>query len=291
VKRALKWLRASQPFNRVATSAVRAVLRITGRDSEVVVRHLHRVGTVECRLPNGRLLKLWSLGDDWVANEVYWRGWTAYEPETTPLFFRLAARSPATIDVGAYVGFYSLLAGHANPEGRVLALEPHPQAFERLTRNVSINSVRNVECVNAAADDVEGAGELFSVPTALPTSSSLAQAFMAPYSPNRIPVKRVTLDGLLAEKGVGCVGLVKIDTETTEADVLRGMSRTIARDRPAILCEVLPSAPVGAIEELLAPHGYDYYHLRPGGPTRENTLTAHGEWLNHLCICGSIDGL
>lgn len=95
------------------------------------MRHLHRLGRVATRLPDGRVLRLWSQADDWVSNQVFWRGWQGYEPETTPLFYRLARRAHVTLDVGAHVGFFSLLAGHANAAGRVFAFEPLEKAFRR----------------------------------------------------------------------------------------------------------------------------------------------------------------
>src|SRR5262249_7372061 len=120
-KRIAKAIRGSQPFNRIATSIVRALLRGSGRRSEFVIKHLHRVGPVWARLPNGRTLRLWSRGDDWVSNQVYWRGWDGYDPETIPLFFRMARRAQTILDVGAYVGFYTLLAALANPWAGVYA--------------------------------------------------------------------------------------------------------------------------------------------------------------------------
>ena len=104
LNKVLKSIRGSQPFNFLATGTVRAVLRATGLRSELVIKHLHRRGRVRCRLPNGRVLRLWSRADDWICTQVYWRGWAGYEPETTPLFFRLASRARFTLDVGAHVG-------------------------------------------------------------------------------------------------------------------------------------------------------------------------------------------
>ncbi len=65
----------------VATSMTRAALSAVGANSELVVKHLHRVGTVRRILPNGRALVLGSHGDDWISNQVYWRGWAGYETE------------------------------------------------------------------------------------------------------------------------------------------------------------------------------------------------------------------
>src|SRR5580693_402829 len=144
---ALKALRTSQPFNWLTTSSLRAGLDLMGVRSEIVIKHLHRVGPVGCKLPNKRKLRFWSRGDDWVSNQVYWRGWRGYEPETTPLFFRLATGANVTIDVGAHVGFYALLAAHANPAGHVVAFEPMPAIHARLARNVRMNGLANVTCV------------------------------------------------------------------------------------------------------------------------------------------------
>src|SRR5712691_1902353 len=146
----LKAFRASQPFNFVTTSLVRGLCCSVGRTPEVIIRHLHRVGPVDALLPNGRRLRLWSRADYWVSNQVFWRGWSGYEPETAPLFFEMAQRARLIVDVGAYVGYYSLLGAHANPEGLVLAFEPLPSNFFRLRSNVDRNRLANVRCVPAA---------------------------------------------------------------------------------------------------------------------------------------------
>src|SRR3954453_2127985 len=120
----LKAVRAWRPFNGPATSATRAVSRTTGREFEAAIKHLPRTGPAHSSLPNGEPLRLWSRGDDWISNQVFWRGWDGYEPETTRLFFRLAREAEVVLDIGAYVVFFALLAGLPNRHGRVLAFEP-----------------------------------------------------------------------------------------------------------------------------------------------------------------------
>src|SRR6476661_8436084 len=70
---AIKWLRASQPFNAAATAALSAVLPAGGA-REFARRHLPRMGHVRARLPNGSDLRVWSRGDDGVANDLFWGG-------------------------------------------------------------------------------------------------------------------------------------------------------------------------------------------------------------------------
>jgi len=284
VKRALKRLRASQPFNHLATGTVHALQTATGVHSELVVKHLHKVGMVRRKLPNGRTLRLWSRADDWVSNQVYWRGWSGYEPETIPLFFRLAARALVTFDVGAYVGFFSLVAAHANPKARVYAFEPMPTVYERLQMNVRINHLSNVQCVNCAIGDTEGAAEFYSSGSEMQCSSSLSLGFMRGVERmHSFPVEVVTLDRFVRDNNLDRVDLMKIDTESTEPQVLSGMAETLARDHPLIVCEVLKDR--GAerqLEAILSPLGYRYYHLTPNGPVLREHVEGHPEWLNYL---------
>jgi FkbM family methyltransferase len=285
LKQALKRLRSSQPFNMLATGALRRAFQIVGAEPEVVIKHLHHVGPTRVKLPNGRTLRLWSRGDDWVSNQIFWRGWDGYEPETGPLFFHMAQRANVTLDIGAYVGFFSLLAAHANPRGQVYSFEPMPQIFGRLKANVARNYLKNVECFLSAVGAERGTADFYySTDTLLPTSSSLSQEFMQE-TPNlthtSVPV--ATIDDFVRERGIARVDLIKIDTESTEPDVLRGMSKTLERDHPDMVCEVLHGRGTAeALEEILRPLGYRFYHLSAEGPQLRDHIEPHPELFNYL---------
>lgn len=280
----VKRLRVSQPFNRIATSSIRSVLRATGLPSETIIKHVHRIGMVHSELPNGRTLRLWSRADDWVSNQVYWRGWQGYEPETAPLFFRVASRARRTLDVGAYVGFFTLLAGHANPNGRVFAFEPLPDAYKRLQNNVELNSLSNVVAVASAVGEVDGRADFFCADTHMPCSSSLSYEFMQSADSLRsIQVPVAKLDTFVRENGVQGVDLMKIDTESTEPQVLNGMIETIRRDQPVIFCEVLKErGSEELLQEIIRSINYRAYLLTPDGPDLRDRIEGHPEWLNYL---------
>lgn len=284
IRNALKRVRYVQPFNHFATGAVRRLFAATGLHSELVIKHLHRVGTVSSYLPNGCSLRLWSRADDWVSNQVYWRGWSGYEPETVQLFFKLATLSRSTIDVGAYVGFFALVAAHANSDGLVYAFEPLAEPYERLRRNVELNQLSNVRCIPSAVGNAEGKAEFYHVPINMPCSSSLSFEFMRSaqeLQSSWVPV--TTLDAFVQEQGLNHIDLVKIDTESTEPDVIRGMAETIRRDRPHIVCEVLKGrGSEQAVDELVRSFGYSCYHLRPEGPVLCDRVEGHPSWLNYL---------
>lgn len=284
MKRLLKKIRASQPFNRISTSGVQTLLNATGLHSELVIKHLHRVGTVKRKLPNGHTLLLWSRGDDWVSNQVFWRGWDGYEPETATLFFRLAGRARVTFDVGAYVGFFALLAAHANPEGWVYAFEPLPSVYKRLLRNVELNRLTNVQCLAIAVGETDGTAEFWHIDAETPCSSSLSFEFMrttANVVSSIVPV--ITLDRFVQDNNLSRVDLLKLDTESTEYQVLRGMAETLRRDRPIIVSEVLMGrGGEEPLEEVLRRFGYRFYHLTPQGPVLRDKVEGHPEWLNYL---------
>ncbi len=283
VKQTLKRLRYWQPLNFAVTSILRGVLSAAGYESEFIIKHLHKVGRVKRELPNGRTLSLWSRADDWVTNQIFWRGWDGYESETTPLFFRLASRAQVTIDVGAYVGYYTLLAAHANPQGRVYAFEPMPDTYERLRKNIAMNSLSNVECFCKAVGEKEGAAKFFYTAGLLPCSSSLSFDFMQTASGLCVSdVDVLALDRFVSERELQRVDLIKIDTESTEPQVLLGMAETLRRDRPFIICEVLGRGSEQALEEILRPLGYRYYLITPKGLDLRARIEGHPVWLNYL---------
>jgi FkbM family methyltransferase len=279
-------MRASQPFNRIATVGIRWLLSLLGCKCEFAIKHLHRVGLVETRLPNGQILRLQSNADDWVSNQIFWRGWDGYEPETVPLFFRLAKNSQVTIDVGAYVGFYTLVAAHANPSGRVFAFEPMNQIFLRLSTNIEINNLHNVEQILGAVGGESGKAKFFHVSDSeYPTSSSLSRGFMegtgATLSATTVNV--LSLDDFLQTRTVSRVDLIKIDAESTEPDVLRGAATILERDRPNIVCEVLThGGNEAALEKLLSPYSYKFYLMTPQGLLPRERIQAHPEFFNYF---------
>lgn len=283
---ALKRLRGCPPVNWALTVPLRAGLSIADTRWEWAVKHLPRSGRVEARLPGGRTLVLWSRGDDWVSNQVFWRGWSGHEPETAPVFRALATQARVTLDVGAHVGFYALVAGHANPAGRVFAFEPLTLAAERLRRHIGLNDLANVECLPVAASDVDGE-VAFHVPTGhpLPCSAGTSAAFHAPWAhameTTRVPC--VTLDAFARARGLEAVDLIKIDVEGGEPAVLRGAAGILERHRPDIVCEVLSATRAAEdLAEILLPLGYAFYLLTADGPARRERPEPHPDWINYL---------
>jgi FkbM family methyltransferase len=234
-----------------------------------------------------------SAGDDWVSTQLFWYGLERSEPDAL-VFYKLARTAQVTIDVGAHIGLYSLLASCANPRGRVIAFEPLPRVFARLQGNVEANQRDNIQCLPMAVGQNEGIQDFYFAPIdALPSSSGLNPRFFdnsgVPFRSQPVPV--VSLDAFCLSSRIERVDLVKIDTESTEAAVLEGMAHQLAESQPHILCEVLDvSDTAEEIEGLLNRHGYRFFHLTPDGPQAQTHLVGHPFWRNYVCIARE-DGL
>ncbi len=164
-----------------------------------------------------------------------------YERETTRLFEGLVGRNMTVLDVGAHVGYYTLLSARlVGPEGKVYALEPDPENFTLLQKNVALNGYGNVILVPKAVSDRTGRLKLFLSSQ----GNDRHSIFANPRSVLRersIEVDAVSLDEFLAAEGWPHVHLIKMDIEGAEPLALQGMSQLLSRSEDLKL--VLEFAP------------------------------------------------
>lgn len=288
VKRQLRAARSWPPLNAPLTTACRAGIRALGLPPGPLARFLPRAGLVETPLPNGSRLRMWSRADDDVTGQVYWKGWTGHEPEASPLYYELARTARTTIDVGAHVGYFALLAAHANPSGSVYAFEPHPGVYERLSRNTALNQLGNLTCERLALGSEAGKAQFFHVRGGIHSSSSLSQGFMESIVDHSrlvsCEVDVVTLDGFVAQRGIDHVDLVKIDTETTEDPVFLGMTQILEEHQPVIFCEILQDRAARIIEDIVRPLGYRFFLLEGHGPVACEHMSPDPAWRNFCLV-------
>ncbi len=190
------------------------------------------------------------------------------------------------IDVGAHVGYFALLAGHANREARVYAFEPFRLTYERLKRHIALNRLTNVQGIASAVGKIDGQALFFSpssagIPSSARLSREMSQAWGDQVVTSIVPV--VTIDSFVKQERLGRVDLVKIDTEGSEPEVLHGAEQTLKRDHPIIFAEVLRTHTGHGLEEILGPLGYHYYSLTSQGcVVRDHIASEYPPYLNHL---------
>jgi len=138
----------------------------------------------------------------------------------------LRAHTPAGgvfVDVGANAGTYALpLARHVGPNGKVIAVEPHPEMVARLAFNQAASASGNVVLIAAAAGDADGElmietdHQNYGASHVYPDASARSDAI-------RVPAMRLLR--ILQDQDVEKVDSLKIDVEGYEDRVLVGFFR------------------------------------------------------------------
>jgi FkbM family methyltransferase len=137
------------------------------------------------------------------------------------------------VDVGAHIGLYSLIAAkRVGPGGKVIAIEPDPENFKILRKNILLNRSKNIEALECAAYSAREKLKLF-LPE-LEQGRTIFNTVMqdrAKTSINFLEVEANTLDNILESKNITEVNWIKIDVEGAELEVLKGAVNTLSSNK------------------------------------------------------------
>jgi FkbM family methyltransferase len=236
-------------------------------------------GSVEfsVSLHGRRAIRLEMELDGEIASKWYYFGYGGYEREVTAFISGLLSEVSCFIDIGANVGYYTLLAASLiNGRGQVHAFEPHPLLSRELEKNRRRNDFSGVHLTCAAVCDRDEPVKLYLPVTTNGhrnmTNASLIPGFTA--QDDSVTVAGIRLDTYVREHGVGSVDLVKVDIEGGEVQALEGMRGLLARQAPDLILEVLePYAP--AIDAFFDGTAYRKFHIRRGGVAEVDHLVGH----------------
>jgi FkbM family methyltransferase len=165
--------------------------------------------------------KKWIVGS---GNHGCWLG--SYEYEKQKALQREMKTGDVVYDVGANVGFYSLLASVVvGRTGSVYSFEPFPENVRELRNHLEINRVMNCAVFEAAVSSRDG--EAIFEPSESRYTGRLSDA-------GTLRVRTVTIDGLVSRGEIRPPNLMKIDIEGAEFDCLKGAANVIQEFRPTI---------------------------------------------------------
>jgi len=190
-----------------------------------------------------------------------------FEPLFEQMFSRIQ-RGWKVVDVGAAVGYCTIKAGLAvGHDGKVLAIEPHPQMLHALKMNIQLYKLKNVEVIPKAVGNQTGITKLYETkhphgshtyPPRPITSLDREWIFKKLKNLKSLSLKRLvkrlspvtsanerskevivdTLDNIVENSGLTKVDMIKMDIQGSEFLALQGAKNILTNQKPLLLVEV-----------------------------------------------------
>ena len=171
-----------------------------------------------------------------IQQQLFWYGY--YEKTLGDLLKRILQPGDVFLDIGANIGYFSLLAANKEPTSKIFSFEPVKNLLQKLEKNISVNNFRNITAVNAAISDTIEEKELF----VSAADNSGMSSFHPPenYSGTKEKVKVVTIDSWFKTAGLSKIDLIKLDIEGSELAALKGMQEVLQIFKPVVIAEINP---------------------------------------------------
>ena len=197
---------------------------------------------VGLRIPGlPRALQLYIHGeqDRFVSQRLRTEG--IWEPYETALVLQMLRPDDVFVDVGANIGYFSVLAASVvGAQGAVFAFEPDPANCRLLRANAALNDLEHcITVVQGALSDTTGQGELFL------STDNLGdhQVYMGDEPRSSVPIALLHGSEYLGGR-LQRLDVLKVDTQGAEYQVMRGLMPLLLAlaQPPRIIIELTPHA-------------------------------------------------
>jgi FkbM family methyltransferase len=177
---------------------------------------------------------------DAIASTIYRRGYL--DEGLATILIEYLKPGDIFIDAGANIGYYTLLASTiVGKYGSVHSFEPTPSSFDVLKVNcANRNNVVLNKCAVFSEETVlsfNDYGPKDSTRNSFVAARFSEKKALEQLKPKKISVPAISLDKYVAKKNI-VPNFIKIDVESAEYFVLKGLSQTIKDYRPIITIEV-----------------------------------------------------
>jgi FkbM family methyltransferase len=191
-----------------------------------------------------------------------------WEPRMTQWLTRRLRSGDTFVDVGANIGYFSVLASKlVGPEGHVVAIEASETFNNRVRQNAQLNGCDNIRFAHAAVY-----GKHQTLTFILSSNNNMRADSIVPWDgpvESQFEIEAQPLPEILDADEIAKARVIKVDVEGAEGSVVRGMAPLLDQLRPdaEITVEVTPERmeELGdSVEELLdtmGEHGFHVYWL------------------------------
>lgn len=152
------------------------------------------------------------------------------------------------IDIGANIGKYTvILSDNAN---NIISIEPEHKNFSLLKKNIELNDIKNVEAIKVACYKHNGKKELY-------INESTTHTLHDNISKEKTElVDIITVDKVIKSRNIENIDLIKIDTEGTTLEIIKGSKKVIEKHKPILIFEWWTNQNLKRITEYLINENY-----------------------------------
>ena len=173
--------------------------------------------------------KMYTQNNDGLALSIF----KIYEPNQTEIVKKYVHEGDIVIDIGAHVGYYTLLMAQLVGEnGKVYSFEPDPVNFQLLKKSVEINGFENVVLIQKAVSNITDKVKLFLGDN----DSAINRIYDAKLGDAKesIDVESIRIDEYFKENDE-LINFIKIDSEGSEVKIINGMKQFLSRNQELVM--------------------------------------------------------
>ncbi len=234
-------------------------------------------GILKISNKSGKTLKIKTNQTNYLTKVIFWQGYRSFE--YTDIFIKLIKKLSTFYDVGANIGYYSLIAAMENKNINVVGFEPASGPLFFFRENVRINNYDNIIIEPIALSHKEGDIDFYEIKNrkykylehnlageSNTGSNTKGRNFF------KVKVKTTTLDNYVKSNNIVSIDLIKMDTEGTENLILEKSGFVLTEMKPIIICETLFNTIEVDLEKVMKLYGYEFFNHVENGLKKQKSI-------------------
>lgn len=225
---------------------------------------IHPSGILKTKLEDIGTISFKTNQTSFLTRELFWKG--AINFEYTSIFIKLIEKVGVFFDIGANIGYYSIVGASCNPELRVVAFEPSEGPMVYASENVKLNHLeKNITIEPVALANTNGKIDFYNLrnkkfPSIYNLSGEHNTGAKKDRDAKKVSVNATRLDNYVTQHKISTIDLIKIDTEGSEHLILKGAEQVLQKYRPIVICETLFNEIETELESIFKIHDYHFYN-------------------------------